>query len=178
MNHRLLSLVLALLAVCPAHAAEVIEAPQAFVASAFAGRTPVQAVLWLTPDIQSGISRIIGQRLPNLRQRYWRDGRRTAWILEKVGKEEPITAGFVLEDDRIVSAHVLIYRETRGWEIRYPNFRDQFIGAKLTRDLRLDTDIDGIAGATLSVDAMRQMARLALYLHALVLASEPGEDGH
>lgn len=165
MNPRLLSLLLALFAALPLHAAEVIEAPEAFVANAFAGRTPAQAVLWLTPDIQSGISRIIGHRLPNLRQRYWRDGQRTAWILEKVGKEEPITAGFVIEHERIVSAHVLIYRETRGWEIRYPNFRDQFIGLALDQNLALNKQFDGIAGATLSVNAMCSMARLALYMH-------------
>lgn len=165
MSHRLLSLALTLFAVCHVHAAEVIEAPEAFVAQAFADDTPSQAVLWLTPEIQSGISRIMGQRLPNLRQRYWRSGRRSAWILEKVGKEEPITAGFVVEDGHIVSAHVLIYRETRGWEIRYPNFRDQFIGLALDQDLALNKRFDGIAGATLSVNAMGSMARLALYLH-------------
>lgn len=173
MNLRLLSLVLALFAACPVHAAEVIETPQAFVASAFAGHTPTQAVLWLTPDIQSGISRIMGQRLPNLRQRYWRDGQRTAWILEKVGKEEPITAGFVIEHGHIVSAHVLIYRETRGWEIRYPNFRDQFIGLSLDPQLALNGKFDGIAGATLSVNAMGTMARLALYLHRAALQGTP-----
>lgn len=171
MSKRLRSFVLALLAACHVHAAEVIEAPEAFLASAFTGSTPTQTVLWLTPDIQSGISRIMGHRLPNLRQRYWRNGRRTAWILEKVGKEEPITAGFVVEDGRIVSAHVLIYRETRGWEIRYPNFRDQFIDLSLDQNLALNKRFDGIAGATLSVNAMGAMARLALYLHRAAMQS-------
>lgn len=173
MSKRLLSFALALLAACQAHAADVIEAPEAFVASAFAGDTPTPMVLWLTPDIQSDIGRITGQRLPNLRQRYWRHDRRTAWILEKVGKEEPITAGFVVEDGRIVSAHVLIYRETRGWEIRYPNFRDQFIGLSLDPNLALKGKFDGIAGATLSVNAMGTMARLALYLHSAALQAKP-----
>lgn len=173
MKRRLLSFALILLAACQAHAAEVIESPQAFVASAFSGHTPAPAVLWLTPDMQSGISRIIGQRLPTLRQRYWRDGQRTAWILDKVGKEEPITAGFVIEADRIVSAHVLIYRETRGWEIRHPNFRDQFIGLSLDPKLALNGRFDGIAGATLSVNAMASMARLALYLHRAAVQGAP-----
>lgn len=176
---RLRPLTLALLLVVTASAAAGGEqSPDAFVAEAFAGARPAPAVLWLTPEIQSGVSRILGARLPGLRQRYWRAGKRSAWILERIGKEEPITAGFVVEDGRIVSAQVLVYRESRGGEIRFPNFRDQFIGAGLDRDLGLDTDIDGIAGATLSVNAMQRMARLALYLHAVAVGDEPGKDMH
>ncbi|RME64612.1 MAG: FMN-binding protein, partial [Alphaproteobacteria bacterium] len=77
-------------------------------------------------------------------------------------------AGFIVDDGRLESVEVLIYRESRGWEIRYPFFRDQFVGARLGADLALDQDIDGISGATLSVRAMQKMARLALYFHDLV----------
>lgn len=173
MRQRLLILMLILIAACHAHAAQVIKAPDAFLAAAFDGRAPAPSVLWLTPQIQSDILRINGQRLPALRQRYWRNGERTAWILEKVGKEEPITAGFVVEGERILSAHVLIYRESRGWEIRHAKFRDQFIGTRLDERLALVGRFDGIAGATLSVDAMQTMARLALYLHKTVMQNAP-----
>lgn len=173
MRRRLLTLMFLLIAACHAHAAQVIEAPEAFLAKAFDGTTPVPSVLWLTPTIQSDILRINGQRLPALRQRYWRKGDRTAWILEKVGKEEPITAGFVVQGDHIASAHVLIYRESRGWEIRHTKFRDQFIGTRLNERLALEGRFDGIAGATLSVDAMQTMARLALYLHQAAMQTAP-----
>jgi len=89
-------------------------------------------------------------------------------VLEEIGKEEPITAGFVVEGGRIKQARVLVYRESRGGEIRYPVFLKQYDGAALTADHYLDRSIDGISGATLSVRAMERMARLALYFDSLV----------
>lgn len=162
----------AIIACAAAAAAEVIEPPETFVAEAFDGPAPAQQALWLTPEIQQGVARITGHRLTALRQRYWRRGGRTAWILEEIGKEESITAGFVVDSGRIESVHVLVYRESRGGEIRYPYFRDQFAGAALDADLKLDARIDGISGATLSVRAMQSMARLALYFHGIVVGKD------
>lgn len=155
---------LALSAAAFAAAAEsVYLAPPDFVAGAFAGAAPELRVLWLTPDIRAGAARILGHEPAQLRQKYWTDGHRTAWILEEIGKEDPITAGFVVADGRIEQARVLIFRESRGGEIRYPSFVAQFRGAALAADGRLDHEIDGISGATLSVNAMLRMSRLALY---------------
>ena len=64
----------------------------------------------------------------------------------------------------LVDVRVLIYRESRGWEVKYPAFTDQFRGARLTSDGKLDQSIDGISGATLSVHALTRLARLALLL--------------
>jgi Na+-translocating ferredoxin:NAD+ oxidoreductase RnfG subunit len=60
---------------------------------------------------------------------------------------------------------VLEFRESRGWEVRYPFFTDQFVEAKLDQNERLDRNIDGITGATLSVNAVTRIARIALFLH-------------
>ncbi len=163
----LLCLLAALVMPLPA-VAETITPPESFLADAFDGAVPKPQALWLTPEIQNSIERIMGHRLPVLRLRYWRKGARTAWILEEIGKEQPITAGFVVEKGALRDVSLLIYRESRGGEIRYPYFRDQFVGARLGPDLALDADIDGISGATLSVHAMQRMARLALYLHGRV----------
>jgi hypothetical protein len=141
--------------------AEVIQDPDAFVAEVFGGAAP--KVLWLTPDIQAEAQAILGHAPAQLRQRYWSDARRSVWILEEIGKEEPITAGFVVVDGRIDHVRVLVYRESRGGEVREPAFVKQFQGAKLAKADRLDRDVDGIVGATLSVGAMERMARLALY---------------
>jgi len=150
--------------------AETYQAPAAFIANAFGGSAPRPKTLWLKPDLQEQIASIMDHPLNALRLRYWREGGRTAWILEKIGKEQPITAGFVVEDDKLIETNVLVYRESRGWEVKYPAFRNQFAGAMLDDNRQLDTNIDGISGATLSVNAMRKMARLALFLHAHVLA--------
>jgi len=151
----------ALAALGPARA-EVLQDPDAFVAEVF-GQPPAPKVLWLTPDIQAEAKAILGHPPAQLRQRYWSDAHRSVWILEEIGKEEPITAGFVVVDGGIDHVRVLVYRESRGGEVREPAFTKQFRGAKLAKADRLDRDIDGIVGATLSVGAMERMARLALY---------------
>ncbi len=48
-------------------------------------------------------------------------------------------------------------------EVKYPAFTKQFIGAKLD-EMKLDRNIDGISGATLSVWAMTSIAELSLFL--------------
>ena len=158
---RWLVLLAAALVVDPARA-EVIQEPDAFVAEVFGAR-PAPKVLWLTPDIQAGAKAILGHAPARLRQRYWADAHRSVWILEETGKEEPITAGFVVVDGRVDHVRVLVYRESRGGEVREPGFVGQFEGATLAGGDRLDRGIDGIVGATLSVGAMERMARLALY---------------
>ena len=141
---------------------EVYQEPDAFVAEVF-GSKPAPKVLWLTQGIQTQAAAILGHLPSQLRQRYWSDSHRSAWILEEIGKEELITAGFVVVDGRIDHVRVLVYRESRGQEVRYPSFLRQFKEAKLAPGERLDREIDGIAGATLSVAAMERMARLALF---------------
>ena len=156
-------LVLALGAVAAGLArGEIYQEPDAFVAEVF-GSKPAPKVLWLPRDIQAQAAAILGHPPAQLRQRYWSDTHRSVWILEEIGKEEIITAGFVVVDGRIDHVRVLVYRESRGQEVRTPSFLRQFKDAKLVQGDRLDRGIDGIAGATLSVAAMERMARLALF---------------
>jgi hypothetical protein len=44
-------------------------------------------------------------------------------------------------------------------------FTDQFIDASLKENNHLDVPIDGISGATLSVQALTRLAAMALFLH-------------
>lgn len=153
-------LTLALAAVAAVHG-EVYQEPGAFIAEVF-GSAPAPKVLWLTREIQAQAAAILGHSPAQLRQRYWSEGRRSVWILEETGKEELITAGFVVVDGRIDHVRVLVYRESRGHEVRRSSFLKQFKDARLAQGNRLDREIDGIVGATLSVGAMQRMARLAL----------------
>lgn len=162
----------ALTAPLTASAEEIIEPPKAFILRAFDNDPPQPQALWLTPALQGDIVKILGHKVKRLRQRYWQKDNRTVWILEEIGKEQPITAGFIVDKGEIESVHLLIYRESRGWEIRYPYFRRQFAESQLDKDLRLDKQIDGISGATLSVHAMERMARLALLYHKAVTQPE------
>lgn len=148
-----------------AFAADVYLAPASFLAGAFDGDVPPAQRLWLTGPVKDGVRDILGHDLGSLRIRYWQRGERTAWILEEIGKDQPITTGLVVDAGHLSDVEVLIYRESRGWEVRYPAFTDQFKGAILDEGLRLDRHIDGITGATMSVDALTRLARLALYFH-------------
>jgi len=145
---------------------EVYQEPDTFIAEVF-GSKPAPKVLWLTKDTQAQVGAILGHAPAQLRQRYWSEGGKSVWILEETGKEELITAGFVVVDGRIDHVRVLVYRESRGQEVRQSSFLKQFKDAKLVRDNRLDRDVDGIVGATLSVGAMERMARLALFFERL-----------
>ena len=154
--------VLAFALVATAAHGEVYQEPAAFITEVF-GKVPPPKVLWLTKDLQAEAAAILGHAPTQLRQRYWSEGGKSVWILEETGKEEPITAGFVVADGRIDHVRVLVYRESRGQEVREGAFLKQFSNAKLAQGDALDRDIDGIVGATLSVGAMERMARLALF---------------
>lgn len=156
-------------AASPAVAADsVYLEPAEFLAGAFHGAAPQVRVLWITPEIRGHVIRILGHEPGQLRQKYWTDGQKVAWILDEIGKEEPITAGFVIKNGRIEQAKVLIFRESRGGEIRYPSFLAQFQAAGLIDGHYLNKQIDAISGATLSVNAMVRMSREALYLTRMV----------
>lgn len=153
-----------------AHAAVYQEAG-AFVEEAFAGKPPAPKTLWLEAAMQAEVVKILGHRYPVMRLRYWSEGHRSAWILEEIGKEEPITVGIVVNWQKIELIKVLEFRESRGGEVRHPFFTRQFEGAGLRDDRDLDRSIDGISGATLSVRALTKLARLALYLDSQAGAS-------
>ena len=150
---------------------EVYLAPEDFLAETFPDAVPGPQVLWLGDQLQERSRGILHHAYPALRVRYWRQGERTAWILEEVGKERPITTGIVVDGGRIERVQVLIYRESRGFEVRYPAFTRQFEGARLREGREaeaLDQRIDGISGATLSVSALKRLAALALVFHRSV----------
>ena len=170
MRFRLILLLLLLCSIGTLQARGIYQEPSAFLKDTFSGKVPEPRVIWLTADIQKTIARILGHQLEVMRIRYWRGGKRTAWILEEIGKEEPITVGIVINGNKIERIKVLVYRESRGWEVRYPFFTKQFKQRGLKPDLGLDGHIDGITGATLSVNALKKLARLALFLHKQVMA--------
>lgn len=145
------------------NAAQQYLTAEQFLTEIFSEDAPKQDVLWVTKDIAKQAEKILGHAPNQLRQRYWKGGGKSVWIFDEIGKEEPITAGLVVSDGKIFQARILIYRESRGGEVRYPAFLKQYQGAELQTDYHLNRNIDGISGATLSVNAMNRMARLALY---------------
>lgn len=125
---------------------------------------PESDVIWFDDELRSIATEILGHPPAMMRMRYWYDGPRTAWIVDEIGKEKPITLGIVIQNGEIQRLSVLQFRESRGWEIRYPFFTEQFDGVRLNKNDKLDERIDGITGATLSVRAASRSANLALVL--------------
>ncbi len=152
-------------AVTDVHAEDQVYRSEAdFLSNAFGGEPPAARALWVPPALREELLRDFGWRA-GLRIRYWVHGDRSAWILDEIGKDKPITAGIVVDEDTIARLEVLVFRESRGWEVRYPFFTDQFASVALAEDGDLSRRIDGITGATLSVRAVTRMARVALRLH-------------
>jgi hypothetical protein len=142
------------------------QTPEAFLKQHFNQTIPASDVIWMKGEVKQRVKTILGHDYLGLRIRYWHEAERTAWVLEEIGKEEPITFGVIVKQGKIESIRVLTYRESRGGEIRYPAFTRQFDNASMQGD-KLDRHIDGISGATLSVWAMTKIAKLALYLDEL-----------
>jgi len=162
MRITLLIIVILIFYSCNSIAKGVYQSNEDFLAEVFNSTIPKVKSLWLTKKIKPKAKLILGNKPSQLRIRYWKKDKKTAWILEEVGKEKKITFGIVIEDHKIKQFKVLAFRESRGWEIEKPFYTEQFINISLQSDLYLDKHIDGISGATLSVRASEKMARLAL----------------
>ena len=131
-------------------------------------------VFWLSAELKLEIERLIEHPWPGVRVRYCRQGDRTGWILDEIGKTEPITSGIVVDRGRVERVRVLVFRESRGSEVRRGAFVRQYENAVLREDDRLDRSIDGITGATLSVHALSRQVKLALLLDRAVRET-PGD---
>jgi len=158
-------LLISVLVASTAFARGVYQQPTDFISNVFTGAIPTPNRLWLTGTRKQIANDILGHPPTSLRLRYWGQGSRTAWILKEIGKEKPITVGIVINNNRIERIKVLIFLESRGWEVRHDFFTEQFNGLGIKNGQELDKHIDGISGATLSVRALKKLSRLALYLH-------------
>lgn len=143
-----------------------------FLNEVFNNDVPKTQMLWILGDIKKGATTILGEKPAQLRVRYWKKNQQSAWILEEVGKEKLITVGLLIENNQLHQLKVLAYRESRGWEVKEAFFLEQFFQTQLTPGLQLDRSIDGISGATLSVRALKKLARLALFYHKQIIVKD------
>lgn len=160
------------LASFPSHA-EQYQSETDFLAEVFSDSPPAPQSLWITGERKQVTADILQHAPAKLRQRYWQQGQRSAWIMEEIGKEKPITVGLVVNNGELERVKVLAFRESRGWEVRYPFFVKQYNGLSLKGDNGLSSSIDNITGATLSVRAVTKLARLALIYHADISNNVP-----
>ncbi|MDF1763522.1 MAG: FMN-binding protein [Oleibacter sp.] len=128
----------------------------------FGSTQPSTGALWLTPERKTNAEQLLGYTLDKARVRFWYQGDTRLWVLSEIGKEKPITFGIVTQKGIIQRIEVMVFRESRGDEIRLPQYTAQYKGNSLTSDGNLSRDVDGISGATYSVRSMKKVAKLAL----------------
>jgi len=135
-----------------------------------------------SPDERNAIQRRLGWRLEEEEFTLYQ-GRKGdahlgyAVVGEQVGLYKPITFLVKVQADATVEAvWVMVYRESRGGEVQRQRFLRQYKGKDSKDPIRVNRDIIGITGATLSVRALN--AGVKKILIALVegyLKEESGE---
>ena len=151
------------------YAEDVILDKNAFLKSALGvNEVPMHKYIILKDDIEHGVNKILKDtyHLPVIK--YWQVGKKIGFILETIGRHEFITTGYVVENNKITDARVLIYRENYGYEIKYDYFLDQIRGNSLKGNGKLVKRIANISGATLSVNSMRRLSKLSLFLYSKI----------
>jgi hypothetical protein len=170
----LVSLIIAVFCADASAQSGIFYTEQEFLQRAFGESAYQQDVLWLKAEQKEVIKTILGHDYNRLRVRYNHLRQRSAWILEEIGKDQPITLGVVIDNNKIIDLVVLVFRESRGGEIRHGFFTEQFQGLTLRSDREspvLNNHIDGITGATLSVRAAKKIATLALFFHQQIMGA-------
>ena len=129
---------------------------------------PGHSYIIINEDIQDNIKKILKDtyHLPIIK--YWKAGNKVGFVLEAIGKHEFITTGYIVENNKIIDAKVLVYRENYGYEIEHDYFLDQIRDNSVKKNGKLVKSIANISGATLSVKAMRKLSKLSLYLYTII----------
>jgi H+/Na+-translocating ferredoxin:NAD+ oxidoreductase subunit G len=88
-----------------------------------------------------------------------------AVIQETIGKHRPITylVG-VTPDGKVSNIEVLVYRESKGSEVRMKRFNSQYEGKTVLDPIRINKDIINITGATMSVRSVSAGVKRVLVL--------------
>jgi len=98
-------------------------------------------------------------------------------ILDNVlGKSLPITylTCFNL-DGQLINAHIVKYREDYGYEVGNRRWLNQFLGLIASSDYKVGKNIDGISGATISVNSVtRGINRSAIIVEYLLTKKDAG----
>ncbi len=143
---------------------------QQFLSQKFKSEVPKPKRLWVKTVMKTAVSQILDRPSKKLSYRYWQAQGKTIWLLDELGKERDITTAVMVKNQQIAEIKVLVYRESRGGEVMIPWFNQQFIGANNQHNWQ--REIDSISGATMSVNAMKKQAELALYLSQQLAAQQ------
>ncbi|WP_300522773.1 FMN-binding protein [Alcanivorax sp.] len=169
-----LLLMLGLAATLPAYEVQIRHLSQPdFLQQVFADKEPQPGLLPLRGELRERVTKVLGHPYRGMRLRYWHSDEISAWIIDEKSKDMPMTVGVAVGPEGIVDLEILVYREPRGGEVHQAFFRRQYRGMTLSENDTLSGQVDGITGATLSVDATSRVAAMALVLHQVVMDRLP-----
>jgi Na+-translocating ferredoxin:NAD+ oxidoreductase RnfG subunit len=135
----------------------------------------VAAPVTLTPDQIERIERQSGVRVRSPQVVLWQaraGGKLLGWFIvdQVIGKHELITYALGINPDGSMRQfQVIEYREVYGSQIRYLQWRDQFVGKTAADRLELGSDIVNISGATMSCQHMTEGIKRLLVFYQVVL---------
>lgn len=97
-----------------------------------------------------------------------------ALVTEERGKYRPITFMVGVRPDlQVRDVAVMVYRESRGGEVRRKRFLSQYRGKTPRAAIRTSRDITNISGATISVHSMNTGVRKALIAAEMAFGRQP-----
>ena len=126
--------------------------------------------LRLTPEQKARIQDRIGWKFPEESFRAFvaqNNGKVEGYavIQETIGKHRPITYIVGITPEGAVSeVEILVYRESKGSEVRRKRFNSQYEGKTVFDPIRINKDIINITGATMSVRSVSAGVKRALIL--------------
>ena len=131
--------------------------------------------LKLDTELKALVQNRVKQRFYRDELYYWtisnNNGTTIAYaIMDNVlGKAMPITFLVILNNDgRIINSEVIKYREAYGGEVGNKNWLAQFTHFSDTSDFKLGKNIDGISGATISVNSLTKGIQKIAILFPLI----------
>jgi uncharacterized protein with FMN-binding domain len=137
----------------------------------FPGASFVHVPLQLSDQQRGAMYDRSGVHEPFNPDRVWRASTGGYFVIDEVvGKHEHIKYAVAIGSDGTVrQIEILEYRESYGYEVREPSWRQQFVGKSAGSALKLDGDIKNISGATLSSKHITDGVKRVLVMYELAL---------
>ncbi|MFM9968760.1 MAG: FMN-binding protein [Burkholderiales bacterium] len=159
----------------PCIAAKYMSVEEAMKLAFPAAEAFIDKPVLLSPAQMQAIEQASGVRGRSAKQQVWAvmvKGSVAGWFLidQVTGKHELITYTLGINADGSVrQVQIIEYLETYGSQVRYPAWRDQFVGKTAESPLEIERDIANITGAALSSRHLTEGIKRLLFLHQAVL---------
>lgn len=132
--------------------AEIYMSEESAAKSFFPELTFQKTELKLNEELVEQVEKASGERVRSQNLKIFKASNKdTVFIDQVLGKHEFITYAVGIDNTgKVKGVEILEYRETYGNEVRHDDWKKQFVGKTALSPLKLDKDIKGISGATLS----------------------------